>query len=273
MEMSRPNAKHGVVAYLDSLGTENLTTEGTQIFIEKKKAFLDAANELWKKRQDQFDKNFDLGFHLPEPEIATFQDSIIICWSDEEQKEKFLPIYLSAGQWLADVFPGAITDYKLFFRGSISVGDYFFDTSQNNVTVLGRAVSDAIRWERLADWIGVIQTPTCKDQYLSFLKKEERRIDPSANDEINLEMIKHFSSLFVPYHIPLKNNVDVVTKWKFFALSWPYWVCKYECKGSISKLLLDESRSLKAEYRSKYENANLFFEWYKKNIFPEIPKA
>ena len=102
-------------------------------------------------------------------------------------------------------------------------------------------------------------------------KYEEKKVNPKANDEINLEMVKHFAFLFVPYHIPLKNRVDVITKKKFFALSWPYWGCKWGL--SFSQLSLNASLSVKDEYKPKYDNANEFYEWYKKNIFPEIPKS
>jgi len=267
METSQPNTKSGVVVYLDSLGTKNLTTEETEKFILKKKDFLKDAEDGWKKREGQFYSDNDLKLHLPKPEIATFQDSIIICWSDKEQKSNFLPIYLSAGQWLIDAIPGAVAQYNLFFRGAISVGDYIFDSSQDNVTVLGNAVSDAVQFEGLADWIGVIQTQKCYGQYIAFLESEGKKVNPNANVE---KMAKFFAFLFVPYHIPLKHKVESITKKKYFALSWPYFGCKREDLCSFPQLLLNASQSVKEEDKPKYENAKEFFEWYKKNIYPEI---
>jgi hypothetical protein len=265
-----PEKKSGVVVYLDALGIKDSSSEETQQFIHNKKKFLEDADKLWKKRKKQFTS--DLQFHLPEPEIATFQDSIVICWSDKEEKSNFLPTYLSAGQWLIDTMPSACKDYHMFFRGAISVGDYYFDTEKNNVTVLGNAVSDAVRYEPLANWIGVIQTGACRKKYLDFLKREERKVNPKANDEINQEMLKYYAFLFVPYHIPLKTNVDdAVSYKKYFALSWPYHACKLGI--SFSELTSNASESVSPEIKPKYDNANDFFEWYKKNIFPELPKS
>lgn len=263
------DAKKGVVVFLDALGVSNSdpNLEKSKEFISKRDLFIKCAKELWETRNVQFKK--DLKMNLPEPEIATFQDSIIICWSEQEQKQDSLPILLAAGQWLTDAINFAI-GIKLFFRGSISVGNYIFNTSAKNVTIIGQAVFDAHRYERIADWIGVIQTPDCQKEYLSFLKSVAKKENQTLND-----VIEYYHFLFVPYHIPLrkeKNEVDAITKEEFYALSWPLIACKIEQKKSISQVLLDNSRSVNREYKSKYDNANKFFEWYKTNIFPKIPK-
>lgn len=268
-----PDKKSGVVVYLDALGTREYTDEENKTFILKKKKFLKDAKDCWKKREGQFANGLDSGlkWHLPNPEIATFQDSIIICWSDKEENQNYLPTYLSAGQWLIDFIPSVMRDHQIFFRGAISIGNYYFDTSKDNVTVLGKPVIDAIQSERLADWIGVIQTEACKDKYLKFLKSEERTVNPQVSDETTPEMIKHYAFLYVPYHIPLKNDVDAITKKKYFALSWPFWACKLGL--SFSQLTSNVYEYVSEEIKPKYNNANEFFEWYKKNIFPEIPKS
>ena len=253
--------KKGVVVFLDSLGTKNRNDKETEDFCDKKEAFLKDANESWKIRQKQFNKDLGLGFHLPEPEIATFQDSIMICWSDKEQKKEFLPMYLSAGQWLIDAIPLAMVEYDLFFRGSISVGNYIFKTSPNNVTILGQAVYDAINCERYADWIGVVQTPHCRDEYELFLKSDAERRKEKFNP-------KYYEFLFVKYPVPLHKE----KKEELYASSWPFTACRIEKTKSIFQVLLDKSRVVDPKNRLKYANAHKFCEWYKREIFPQIPR-
>jgi hypothetical protein len=253
--------KNGVVVFLDSLGTKSCNDEETEDFCKKKEAFLKDANDLWKIRQKQFNKDLGLGFHLPEPEIATFQDSIIICWSDKEQTKEFLPLYLSAGQWLIDAIPLAIGEYDLFFRGAISVGNYIFESKPNSVAVLGQAAYEAINCERFADWIGVIQTRHCKNEYELFLKSDAKRRKEKFNP-------KYYEFLFVKYPVPLHKG----KKEELYASAWPFIACKIEKQKSISQVLLNKSHLVESENKPKYENAQKFFEWYKREIFPQIPK-
>jgi len=252
--------KKGVVVYLDSLGTKNLTDKESEFFCEKIEDFLNKANESWEIRQKQFKTDLGLGFHLPEPEIATFQDSIMICWSDKEQENEYLPLYLSAGQWLIDAIPLAMGAYDLFFRGTISVGHYIFEASSNNVKILGQAAVDAIKCEHCANWIGVIQTPHCMDEYNLFLKFDAKNRKETLNPH-------YYDFLFVKYAVPLHTKKE-----ELYALSWPFTACRIESKVSISKILLNKSDTVEPDYKPKYDNANKFFEWYKQEIFPRLPK-
>ena len=87
-------------------------------------------------------------------------------------------------------------------------------------------------------------------------------------------VIERYQFMFVPYPIPhkVKNKGNIITKKNCYALSWPFTACRIEQKISISQVLLNNSLSVNEEYKSKYDNANEFLEWYKKNIFPKIPK-
>jgi hypothetical protein len=97
---------------------------------------------------------------------------------------------------------------KLFLRGAISQGEYIFDTSEKNVTVIGPAIDDAHDYYEQADWIGVIQTQDCKEKYLANLKsiaeKEKRPLEV---------IIEYYQFLFVLCNIPLHLG--------FFVSSWP----------------------------------------------------
>lgn len=49
-------------------------------------------------------------------------------------------------------------EYKLFFRGAISYGEY----EQDDSTFIGPAIDDVAGWYESADWIGTILTPNNK---------------------------------------------------------------------------------------------------------------
>lgn len=253
------DAKKGVVVFLDALGTRNHTIQQSKKFCHSKKKFIEDVKELWKRRQGQFLNDVELRWNLPEPEVATFQDSILICWSEKEQKQDSLPILFSAGQWLTDAIPLAIGEYGLFFRGTISYGEYIFDSSRENVTVIGPAVTDAYNCHDLANWIGVIQTPNCQKEYISLLKTiAEKDKQPLA------AVLDYYHFLFVHYQVPLheKNEFNTSTM-DFFSVSWPQMSIKIEKEKSISKILLERCLLEDPRYKLKYCNTYAFQKWYK----------
>ena len=213
----------------------------------------------------------ELNITLPDPEIAVFQDSIIICWEEQtpvkEQEGYHFSFFHAAGQWLIDAINCAI-GMNLFLRGAISQGEYIFDTSEKNVTVIGPAIDDAHDFYEQADWIGVIQTKDCKEKYLLNLKsiaqKESRPLEV---------MIEYYQFLFVPCNIPLhrrENGIENISKEGFFVSSWPQLTYQIEKKGGdrILQILSDESkRPENVKYKSKYENALAFAKWYKENKY------
>ena len=254
-------AKKGVVVFLDALGTRNLNIEQTKKLCQRKKRFIDDAKELWKRRQGQFLNDTKLKWNLPEPEIATFQDSIIICWSDQELKRDSLPLLFSAGQWLTDAIPLAIGEYDLFLRGTISYGNYIFDISHENVTVIGPAVTDAYNCHDHADWIGLIQTPSCQEGYISLLK-----IIAEKDNQPLATVIDFYHFLFILYQVPLREkNIFNVSSLEFFSVVWPQMAIRIEEKKSISKILLNKCLSEDPRYKSKYCNTYAFLKWYKDN--------
>ena len=249
--------KTGVVVFLDALGVSNRTLEESINFVLTRDELITGVKRIWELRGEQF--RVELENELPQPEIAIFQDSIIICWPEQKgRKQDLLPLFLAAGQWLTDAITFAI-GMKIFYRGAISIGEYIFNASAENITVIGPAITDAYSFHDCADWIGVIQTPNCQKQYQSFLEADARQ----RNEKINPDF---YEFLFVRYLVPLHDGKNE----EFYALSWPMLSCKIDDEHSISEDLLDMSHSVNPEYKSKYDNATLFFEWYKKNIFPKI---
>jgi len=184
-----------------------------------------------------------------------------ICYTTEqEQKQDSLPILFSAGQWLTDAITLAMgKKYNLFFRGTISYGEYIFNTSPDNVTVIGPAVTDAYICHDLADWIGVIQTPNCQKEYISLLKSIAKKNNHSLIAEID-----YYHFLFVPYHVPLhEKNEFNTSSMEFFSVSWPQMSIRIEPEESIAQILLDLCLSENPKYKSKYCNTFVFQKWYR----------
>lgn len=257
-----PISKSGVVVFLDALGVRHLGIEESREFCKKRNSFIERVKWIRDQKAPQFKRDLDIV--LPDPEISIFQDSIVICWEEEISKQRqdnyHFDFFQAAGQWLIDAMNCAI-GMKLFFRGSISHGDYVSCKSDNSVTVIGPAITDAhdfcegTKWR--ADWIGVIQTRQCTDKYLS-------KMDSIAKIENTTRegAIDHFNFLFVPYRVPLSNE----TKEDFFAVSWPRLTYSIYDKGgyNILKILSDEAnRPKNAKHRSKYDNSLAFAQWYK----------
>jgi hypothetical protein len=254
------DTNNGVVVFLDALGVSNFTIDESKKFIETRDIILKHVAIFWKMWDKDFKK--DLKITLPKPEIATFQDSIVICWS--KPKKNSLNILLAAGQWLNGMVNYAIGQ-RIFFRGAISVGDYIFYHSSSNVTVIGPAVSDAYQFQGIADWIGVIQTDKCQEAYCSFIKADAK--------ERGLKFNPHFYDyLFVKYPVPTREGRD-----ERYVLSWPQLTCQieheYPGKPLISPFLLEQSLSTHPDYKSKYNNSLLFLKWYEKEIYPTMPKS
>jgi hypothetical protein len=251
---------NGVVIFLDALGARDFSLEECKNFILDRNEILRRSNFVWDKYTSEFQKELDK--NLPEPEIATFQDSIIICF--EDQNDKSLPPLLAAGQWLTQMMTQAIHK-EIFFRGSISVGSYIFDMSPKNVTVMGPAVTDAYLYHDKAKWIGVIQTPKCQKKYQSVIEFDAKERKEKLNP-------KFYDFLFVNYPVPVGNRKRKNCK----AVSWPQIACRAERRiGSpvISSVLSDRmSGVINPDIKQKYKNSLTFLQWYEKFIYPKVNK-
>ncbi|WP_321504227.1 hypothetical protein [uncultured Methanoregula sp.] len=252
----RNEANNGVVIFLDALGAREFSLDECRTFISDRDEILNRSSFIWNKWTSEFQKELDK--KLPEPEIVAFQDSIIICFA--EQSGNSLPPLLAAGQWLTQMMTQAI--FKgIFFRGSISVGPYIFDTSPKNVTVMGPAVSDAYLYHDKAKWIGVIQTPKCQNNYQSVIEFDAKERKEKLNP-------KFYEFLFVDYPVPFGDG----KKERCNAVSWPHIACRAEKKlgNPIISSVLSEGmcKELDTAIKQKYKNSLTFLRWYEKYIFP-----
>ncbi len=259
--------RNGVVVFLDALGISDYNNDKCKIFVKNRDEIKDELKFVVEKWKIQLEE--ELGKILLKPNIATFQDSIILWWP--EQKANSLDFFLGAGHIVTAIINLAI-QRKIFLRGAISVGEYIYDESSANVTIIGQAVADAYKYHAITDWIGVIQTPRFRREYLCYLNSV------ADNDNVPLNaVIKKYSTFFVPCNIPLhkdKNEIGTLSMEKFFAVSWPQLTYQIENKGCeqiLSILLYESHRPENAKYKSKYDNTLIFAEWYKDNEYYPPP--
>lgn len=256
----RTETNNGVVVFLDALGVSDYDQDKCRDFIEKKYRIVDRLEEVAKKWDLKFQK--DLKKSLLKPNIATFQDSIILWWP--EQKENSLHFFCGACNIVKAILHLAFEE-RIFLRGAISVGDYIYDDSPKNVTIIGQAVTDAYRHHDITDWIGVIQTPKFTGEYRSLLESVAKR----KNLQLD-QIIKHWEVEFVLCNIPLhneKNKLETFSRKQFFTVSWPqltYHAEENEKDNPYLQILIEESnRPENARYKSKYDNSLEFARWYK----------
>jgi hypothetical protein len=268
--------KVGVVVFLDALGTKGLDSNGSCEFIKKRDDFLKEIRNIRKRRAKEFKR--DLNIDFPEPEIAVFQDSIIISFEEKKYRQKseeyHFSFFFAAGQLLIDAITEAMCR-DLFFRGAISQDEYVVSVSKKNITILGPAVDDASNYYEIADWIGVIQTPNCQRKYLAYLNQiaEQDSIREGRNISVNL-VIDKYRFLFVKYSFPISvtklnlfSKSPIVLKKDLFISSWPLMACKREPHISISGILKQKIITLPPEYQSKYHNSLRFLDWYKSEFW------
>src|SRR5208283_1873396 len=200
---------NGVVIYLDALGGSQYT-EAAQFldFICEIKKMKIRAQYVWNKWKDKFEKE---EITLPDPKIAIFQDSIIICFPDKVQKDNTLHNFFAAQNWLMAAYLVAI-EKGLFFRGAISCGEYIYDESDGGIAVLGAPVVNAVNYEKKGNWIGVIQTDYFQEQYMKALSQYA-----AAHKLALQDVIQGYNRFYVKYDVPIKDN----GKSLHYVVNWP----------------------------------------------------
>lgn len=161
------NIEFGVVTVLDVLGMKNYSVADSIQFIEHR-------DELIQSVCESSTNFFDQLKIVPEIKIATFGDTIIICWPTND--ENLIGYNLLGMSHLMKLAICWGISKKIFFRGAMSVGEYF----SHGQTILGPAINDAVSWCEEVNWFGVIFTPKCKYCAVSSLIEES-----PFNDIIN----------------------------------------------------------------------------------------
>lgn len=244
----------GFIAMLDALGVSNYKIDEASQFIRQKNALI---SELEKEADDitaLFNNVIAEGkLEFPKMTIATFGDTLIICWPTDSPKDSLIK-FPGIGRWLQGAIALGIK-YGILLRGSISIGEYLIE---GNTTILGPAIADANAWAEEADWFGVILTPHCQIFLTTLLDNKAMRETTKVNGDY----------LCVKYPVPTHNG-----KKDLFVISWPYFFLgrfKNREPGSVTLSQLLSNHNIPKGVESKYENSIEFFTWYEEKKYPAL---
>ena len=187
--------------------------------------------------------------------LATFGDTIIICWPTGKDKGPSV-MFPGIAVWLGNAVALGIK-YGILLRGAVSVGEYLADGS----TILGPAIADAHAWSGEANWFGVILTPRCQIYLATLLDNEVMKREIQINTD----------SWGVKYRVPLHQG-----KKELYVINWPFFFLILNDNGNpglvnLSQLL--SHHSIPKGVESKYENSIKFFRWCEKNKFADLLKV
>jgi hypothetical protein len=249
--------RFGFVAILDALGVSNYTVNEASKFILKKNLLL---NELEEENESltSYIKNHmpDVvppkdQINFPKTTVCTFGDTIIICWSTENEH---VTTFVAPGifQWLQHAIVKGLR-HGILLRGSVSLGEYLVDGDN---TILGPAIADASLWSEQADWFGVILTPNCRLRMAQYFENSDL-INTSNNPE----------NWCVKYPVPLHEGIK-----DMMVVSWPQYFLETIEKEYLPGYAMVSHQlskySIPKGVESKFENTLQFFKWYEEKIYP-----
>lgn len=248
--------KTGVIVFLDALGVSYYKkTDQFLHFAEELEILKGEANTVWKKWKKDFEKD---GVILPDPDLAFFQDSLIICFPEPmESAEKSLHNFFAAQNWVMQFIVQAI-GREMYFRGAMAHGEYIFNESKRSISVLGEPVVNAYKLEKLGNWIGVIQTPEFQEKYLRVLAQHAKNCGKTID-----EIIQSFNRFYVKYDVPLKENGKT---FNCFVVNWAT-IVGTKSKDKVIMALTSGADNCHSQDIFKYLNTVKFFTYCELNHF------
>jgi hypothetical protein len=192
----------GVVAFLDVLGTKSIaTTEAALDYVRRLRQMREFVNFQLKGLAGLLRTIFAVISGTPglvEETAVPFSDSIVIWVPVDKGKDE--EAIIEVATVVSHLIHFGLAN-QLPLRGAISVGPFVADGD----VIVGSAIAEAVEWEGIADWSGVLLTPTAA----SCLR--QRPTDDTTR--ISRE-------LFVSGSVPLKSGtLDPSTE--LVALAWP----------------------------------------------------
>lgn len=248
--------KAGVVVFLDALGVSNYDQIDQFLhFTEELEILKSEAEYVWNKWKKDFEKD---GVILPDPELAFFQDSLIICFPESEKDaDSTLHNFFAAQNWVMQFIVQAIGRH-IYFRGAMAHGEFIFSESERSIAVLGKPVIDAYKFEKCGNWVGVIQTPDFQKKYLEVLARHAK----SRNEPVE-ETIRSYNRFFVRYDVPLKDEGKTIP---CFVVNWPTLV-RAGKKDAILIALASGMEQVDSHNLLKYVHTVNFFKFCEDNKF------
>lgn len=221
----------GAVTFLDILGWKGIWQRDKNALEKLTEIVLNC--EKWIEDIQRKEKELDPEFPLlqsDEAKVTSISDTIVIT-SKGEKSESSLLLHAK----LSSKIVVECLKRKLFIRGATGWGEF----SQKDNIFVGPAIDETASWHELADWIGVMQTPSAKYE----------SICPNGT---GFSMTK--------YSVPLKKG-----KFETRCIDWPSELLieqgdKYTAELFLRDIFVEQS-PIFPSIAPKYENTLAFFEY------------
>ncbi len=233
--------QNGIVAILDALGAASYSDTEVERFLQSRSNVLQLLNRKIEGVLGDIDSDRVTTF--------TFNDTVLVilkCGIHEPKLDDITSFFLILRKFLVDSM-----QYRILFRGSISIGSFYVNDATN--TVMGQAVTDAAAWYDKAEWIGVHATPHATIVIQRWLEHDRKKK----------------GNLMLDFDVPLKGAGMIKVK----AVNWPkvFFVpsispCSNgeEAREKLLEFLAMHQVPLGTE--SKYYNTIAFFDHAVKEI-------
>lgn len=172
-------SSHGVVVFLDALGTKGSWKEYSPA------ALLRNWDELTSQTKELLSKKTDDGSGTFS--FYAFSDTFIILAKKNDIEE----LLLETAKIVKSLFYNGIT-HGFYFRGCISIGQFF--ESQN--MIIGPAVDEAAQYYEIPDWVGIFATPSA----YSLLQRMSEKF------KVKVKIEEDFHSYGIPSKSALGQN-------------------------------------------------------------------
>lgn len=188
----------GAIAFLDILGTKGIHSEKhlRDELRARRKLILDlGAGTMSRAWQPLINMLFRWGGKSDSEsrerrvvrEVLAFSDSIVLTMERPASPEGLIGLLCDE---LSRIVLKALKD-GILLRGAVSYGEFFLDS--DSTVLLGPAAVDAHEWSEMAEWVGVLLTPTA---YYAWSASSER---------------SSFESTVREFDVPLKDQKSVRT--------------------------------------------------------------
>jgi hypothetical protein len=247
--------KYGLVILLDALGVSNFGISEAISFAKKRDELI----------RETFPSKASEAPPIPRAEdVFTFGDTVLITYPIPKSDSHY--DFSRCLEWICSFFYRAVRE-KIFFRGAISLGDYFINADTN--TVIGPAVSEAAAWYEKHDWMGIVATPSLTIQTMhlaSYAFRGELHIPTAFGPNF---------SWLSPYSAPRSKISSLSHDHDLLVLDWSRWgVVRGSMTGTNfnpSLCFYRATRGITIPFgaESKYLNTTKFIEWSTQNCTDE----
>lgn len=147
---------YGAVMFCDFLGWKGLWKNDEEPDALKKANSL--VEDIRNTFQNYATKKVPLNKYFPVSELISISDTIALMMPkvNELRNKDVFELFADIGQYILEK---SIMIYPL--RGAFTVGQFNYT---NNI-MIGPAIDEAASWHEMADWIGIILTPTAQFEY------------------------------------------------------------------------------------------------------------